>query len=205
MRRLHTTRVLTKNPYYFYDLAKQQPHGRRPGLSFDPGMRDDLHLSAEERAMRVFGSVGERSVSQKRAEMQLRTIGGIKVPGKPEEPTNCCMSGCVNCVWELYKDELEDWRHLRTKAKHALMQPERMTDKWPDDFGPEPEARKQGHAGAEIVEKDDWDDLDVGIRVFVETEKKLHSKRATKRAKSVAAEHLKTNSPLEPTTSNQLH
>lgn len=190
-RLLHITQKLEKNPYYFYDLATKQPHGV-PGHSFDPGQRDDLHLSPEERALRVFGSLGVREVSKKAAELKQRTIAGVKVPGKPEEPTNCCMSGCVNCVWELYKDELEEWRHIRSRAKQALMQPERMSEVWPADFGPEPVARKEGKAGVEIEEEDEWDDVDVGIRVFVETEKRLHQKQ---KAAAAAAAANKSPSP----------
>lgn len=34
------------------------------------------------------------------------------VPGKgppPEEPVNCCMSGCANCVWIQYAEDLTDY------------------------------------------------------------------------------------------------
>lgn len=38
------------------------------------------------------------------------------MPPRPEEPDNCCMSGCVNCVWDRYRDELEDWSAARKAA-----------------------------------------------------------------------------------------
>lgn len=28
---------------------------------------------------------------------------------RPQEPDNCCMSGCVNCVWDVYREEVEEW------------------------------------------------------------------------------------------------
>jgi hypothetical protein len=42
------------------------------------------------------------------------------VPPRPEEPDNCCMSGCVNCVWDRYRDELEDWSTARRAADANL-------------------------------------------------------------------------------------
>lgn len=38
------------------------------------------------------------------------------MPPRPEEPDNCCMSGCVNCVWDRYGDELEEWSTARRAA-----------------------------------------------------------------------------------------
>lgn len=32
-------------------------------------------------------------------------------PEKPE-PGDCCGSGCVRCVWDVYYDELEDYNKL---------------------------------------------------------------------------------------------
>lgn len=41
------------------------------------------------------------------------------MPPKPEEPDNCCMSGCVNCVWDLYREEMETWATQMRRAERA--------------------------------------------------------------------------------------
>ncbi|KAH7040833.1 oxidoreductase-like protein [Microdochium trichocladiopsis] len=47
-------------------------------------------------------------------------IAGIRVPPRPDEPDNCCMSGCVNCVWDRYRDDMEEWAAISMRAEAAL-------------------------------------------------------------------------------------
>lgn len=35
---------------------------------------------------------------------------GVALSDPPPEPTNCCDSGCVGCVWEGYYGEVGYWR-----------------------------------------------------------------------------------------------
>ncbi|KAM7201534.1 Oxidoreductase-like protein, N-terminal domain containing protein [Naviculisporaceae sp. PSN 640] len=79
----------------------------------------------EARARVIFSSslVGpaERAERLAAIKSQSRLVAGVLVPPKPEEPDNCCMSGCVNCVWERYRDELEDWASASAEAERRLM------------------------------------------------------------------------------------
>lgn len=90
----------------------------------------------EERMMNVFGGriKGDVRQSSSRREIgQPRMIAGVLVPHKPTEPDNCCMSGCVNCVWEQFNDDLKDWRRLRNEAAQKLNKTDNI---WPTDFNP---------------------------------------------------------------------
>jgi hypothetical protein len=60
--------------------------------------------------------------AERRSEIEKKStlIAGIWVPPRPEEPDNCCMSGCVNCVWDRYRDELEEWSTARRAADANL-------------------------------------------------------------------------------------
>lgn len=111
-----------------------------------------------------------------------KTINGVAIPPRPEEPDNCCMSGCVHCVWDDFRDELEDWafRLEQAKAKGA-------TKNDASDMRHTP--RAEVHSASMSMDDDgggseaNWstpssdDDLfasiPVGIREFMKTEKKL--------------------------------
>ena len=57
----------------------------------------------------IFGSTTALEERKQEIVNSSQNIAGVLVPPRPEEPDNCCMSGCVNCVWDRYRDELEDW------------------------------------------------------------------------------------------------
>lgn len=80
--------------------------------------------TTEERARVIFGSrlLGPAERAEKAAGRAARstTIAGVLVPPRPEEPDNCCMSGCVNCVWDLFREDMEEWTLKANEAKKRL-------------------------------------------------------------------------------------
>lgn len=107
------------------------------------------------------------------------------MPPKPEEPDNCCMSGCVNCVWEMYRDEMEEWAEKSAQARAAMAAqrqegtastsestgtPTHVAVSMDDDGGgSETNWVADDGRGADKL----FDDIPVGIREFMRTEKKL--------------------------------
>lgn len=116
-----------------------------------------------------------------------QNIAGITVPAKPEEPDNCCMSGCINCVWELFNDDLKEWADLRNKAADRLV---KVGGRWPEDFHPPTRKLKRenmplsmanmkiDHRNLKLDHEEAWGNAPVSMRVFAEMEKKMKQRRA---------------------------
>lgn len=139
----------------------------------------------------VFGSkLAGPAERRKEIEAASQTVAGIMVPPRPEEPDNCCMSGCVNCVWDLYRDEMEEWAAKSAEARarlHAQREegqatgsmlagkgtPSHVLTSMDDDGG-----GSETNWGPTGTEGDLFDDIPVGIREFMKTEKKLKQKHA---------------------------
>ncbi|KAH7380955.1 putative UPF0651 protein, mitochondrial [Cadophora sp. MPI-SDFR-AT-0126] len=75
-----------------------------------------------ESGPRILFSSRLSSPLERRSEIRKKSvlIAGVWVPPKPDEPDNCCMSGCVNCVWDRYGEELEEWAAAKKAADVAL-------------------------------------------------------------------------------------
>ncbi|KAI4276956.1 MAG: hypothetical protein LQ337_002117 [Flavoplaca oasis] len=102
---------------------------------------------------------------------------------RPREPDNCCMSGCVNCVWDAYREEVEAWA-ARKKESISMAGGEKEIEKR--------KAREMRGRGKRLVGgsrasqgayADGGDDgslfegVPVGIREFMKTEKRLREKK----------------------------
>ncbi|KAK5633291.1 hypothetical protein RRF57_009005 [Xylaria bambusicola] len=79
--------------------------------------------TAQDKARIIFGSrlagPAERADRLQSIRDRSTLIAGVLVPPRPEEPDNCCMSGCVNCVWDRYGEELEEWAAASARAEQA--------------------------------------------------------------------------------------
>lgn len=187
------SKAASHQKYDFYDLLLQTqrnpippPEPESSSTSFE-GAYALEDLTPEERISRVFGGRIRGDVRQSSSRFNVgdpRIIAGVKVPAKPIEPNNCCMSGCINCVWEMYNDDIKDWNDKRKEAAGKLAVRGGI---WPADFDPpvrflNPENMPGGNTGGKVAEKakveakqeqeDEWANVPVSIRVFAEMERK---------------------------------
>ncbi|KAF2016185.1 hypothetical protein BU24DRAFT_196287 [Aaosphaeria arxii CBS 175.79] len=149
-----------------------------------------------EKARIVFGSKlagpGERKAA---IDAKSQEIAGVLVPPRPTEPDNCCMSGCVNCVWDMYRDDMEEWAAKSAEARLALQAqrkekqtgaknvkvgaPSHVLISMDDDGG-----GSETNWAPEVSQDKLFDDIPVGIREFMRTEKKLRQKHQEEQALS---------------------
>ncbi|KAJ9124661.1 hypothetical protein QFC24_003028 [Naganishia onofrii] len=63
-------------------------------------------------------------------------VAGVIVPPKPSPPESdeCCMSGCVNCVYTLYADDLLAYNESLANALTALRTSGTPQSSWPADI-----------------------------------------------------------------------
>ncbi|KAI9656604.1 MAG: hypothetical protein M1821_004811 [Bathelium mastoideum] len=182
------------------ELLDQPPEKVQPATQTTPTPPppDELPKTDREetlsKARVVFGSrlagPAERREELNRASTE---VAGVKVPPRPSEPDNCCMSGCVNCVWDRYRDELEEWASASALARerlHAqrakargtglmLEQPGMPTHVATsmDDDGGGSETNWQSGLAMSGKEGDLFGDIPVGIREFMRTEKMLKQRQ----------------------------
>lgn len=157
------------------------------------GGRKDI----EERARKLFGNI-EGSGYQRQSDKPdatWRTINGVPIPPRPAEPDNCCMSGCVHCVWDDYRDDVESWANRLKEAQAKAHGTESVT-KTPKIGFPRPEVQTASGSmdddggGSEALwqapsaEADPdalFADIPIGIREFMATEKRIRERKRVKR------------------------
>ncbi|KAI5949228.1 hypothetical protein KGF57_004826 [Candida theae] len=229
--------------YSFYDLVLRTPsHPRHPieaSLMRDSELRElkkhtkvrfegnyslDPNISAEERIAKVFGGriKGEDRQASSRIERgEPKVIAGVTVPCRPPEPDNCCMSGCINCVWELFQDDLNEWNEKRDKAARKLVA---NGGRWPENFNPPlkllkrenyppsladlPDSKLTPERVEGTVQDETWGDVPVSIRVFTQAEKRIKARHKQRLEELARKNHQDTNgesSKKEQSASTEEH
>jgi hypothetical protein len=115
------------------------------------------------------------------------------------------MSGCVNCVWDRYRDELEEWAAAKKEVDRAVRR-ERGLEEWRrtrtsgtglmlgevekgaqhtavsmDDDGGGSEANWETGLETDFMSEELFKSVPVGIREFMRQEKRLKEKHARER------------------------
>ncbi|KAK1836773.1 oxidoreductase-like protein [Podospora conica] len=204
-RRTTTTRSKSVDPSSSSSASAAPVSAQEPTTTTAP--RDDPPSNADPPQARVvFGSSlagpAERAERLAAIRSRSRMVAGVRVPPRPDEPDNCCMSGCVNCVWDRYRDEMEEWAAAHGEAERRLRAQEvgAAAGVTSESMG---EAARSGRMDVGVYEmdggavsmdedgggsdaswdggKEAWDEelyrnVPVGIREFMKQEKKLKQK-----------------------------
>ena len=123
-------------------------------------------------------------------ESTWKTINGVAIPPRPSEPDNCCMSGCAHCVWDDFRDDMEEWagRIDQAKAKATSTPSADMRQSSRAEVASASMSMDDDGGGSDTnwpqvdQSEDIFANIPVGIREFMKTEKKLkqrHQQAAT--------------------------
>lgn len=162
-----------------------RPRGPLPTAPVEP-------QSTEDKMSIVFGSRLQSPGRSSRydpgnvpPESTWKTVNGVTIPPRPSEPDNCCMSGCAHCVWDDYRDDMEDWlaRVEEAKAKSAPTGPKPDMRQTPRPEVDNASTSMDDDGGGSDTNwpvpepsEDVFANIPVGIREFMKTEKKLKQK-----------------------------
>ena len=186
--------------YYSLLLSSPLPTAASPSnASTPPGPRD---TSPSTLANESSKPPGPRNTSTN-PPRDVRVVFGSRLAGpaearekqgwaeaRPKEPDNCCMSGCANCVWDLYREEMEEWAARQRKAHTELIAGEADKARKMRGRGKRKEAEAQGqvradsdyggtgaYKGVDLAEEGLFESIPVGIREFMNTEKRLREQK----------------------------
>jgi Oxidoreductase-like protein, N-terminal len=200
----------TTNDDYYAELlaqplpisaASSRPIGNPPAAASTTEEVPDqpAEQTPAERAKIVFGSrllspaARKTNMDEAREKGEGEWIAGRWVPPQPSEPDNCCMSGCVNCVWDVYREDLEDWVATRSaaKAERRKLRRKRAGNQMMTGIQGDEDGLASGGPleGLEVGESDEgieglMRDVPVGIREFMRTEKMLQERHRKEAAAS---------------------
>ena len=101
------------------------------------------------------------------------------------------MSGCVHCVWDLYREEMEEWAERQRRRENAMgALVGTMRDKGVGEAGTKGQDNEgrvgdldgmgDGYDGMDVSNEGLFESIPIGIREFMNTEKRLRERKERK-------------------------
>lgn len=141
--------------------------------------------SAESPATAIESNTAERRREEQlsKSDKQPIYVRGVLVPRTPDAPgpEDCCMSGCARCVYDLYKEDLDDYQETMSEVRKKLeeMKPPLSDVEWDVQLlGKRPGQAGAGKAdGAQEAEAIEIKGLDPTMKAFLEMERAMKKKQ----------------------------
>lgn len=141
--------------------------------------------SAESPATAIESNTAERRREEQlsKSDKQPVYVRGVLVPRTPDAPgpEDCCMSGCARCVYDLYKEDLEDYQERMSEVRKKLeeMKPPLGEAEWDVQLL----GRRPGQVGGgkdnvpQEAEPIEIKGLDPTMKAFLEMERAMKKKQ----------------------------
>lgn len=157
------------------------------------------------------------------------TLKGVPIPVRPVPPesTDCCMTGCPRCVYDIYTEDLQIHFEAMDKACKELRKKGVPEDKWPVDLQKFANAANTAKTRKETspddagkgYDIDDADgvsafdiasqvvtneiqDLDISLRTFLKFERELRQRRKREQMQRLALDHVSSMPTSTPSGSS---
>jgi predicted nucleic acid-binding Zn-ribbon protein len=88
------------------------------------------------------------------------------------------MSGCVNCVWDRFREDFEEWKTKKEEAE-ARMAATQAAEGTKEPKDAAPATTKDAKLAKNMWDEDAFQDVPVGIREFMKVEKQLREKNSS--------------------------
>ncbi|KAG2239297.1 hypothetical protein Bca4012_024046 [Brassica carinata] len=92
---------------------------KRSSFAYYSGSREQQpNITMATKSDKASTEVKDKVVEEKKDKDKKEEVPLPEPPEKPE-PGDCCGSGCVRCVWDVYYDELEEYNKLLSASTPA--------------------------------------------------------------------------------------
>lgn len=102
----------------FHDVLLSMRFGLTRDLSLKRSLAIYYSLSRQQRHLKSPITMATKSEKTSTEEKDKKEEVSLPPPPPPEkpEPGDCCGSGCVRCVWDVYYEELQEYNKLSTSV-----------------------------------------------------------------------------------------